>query len=74
MLLEKNYSKKSFYILLMFFIAYTFKGQVHAFAGENFKLLVLQDKCNIEIFLSPGGFISNYITSSNYRDVDIKNI
>ena len=50
----------------MFFIAYTFEGQVHVFAGrvkiashsscrtsENCKSLVLQDKYNIEIFLSP---------------------
>ena len=39
----------------MFFIAYAFKGQVHVFAcrtSENCKSLVLQDKCNIEIFLS----------------------
>ena len=39
----------------MFIIAYAFKGQVHAFAGQikNCKSLVLQDKFNIEIFLSP---------------------
>ena len=38
----------------MFFIAYTFKGQVHVFAGwVNIVSLVLQDKCNIEIFLFP---------------------
>ena len=38
----------------MFFIAYTFKGQVHVFAGQvNIVTFVLQDKCNIEIFLSP---------------------
>ena len=43
----------------MFFIAYTFKGQVHVFAGrvkilsENCKSLVLQDKRNFEIFLAP---------------------
>ena len=35
----------------MFFIAYTFKGQVHVF--ERCKSLILQDMCNIEIFLSP---------------------
>ena len=29
----KNYSRKSYYSL-MFFIAYTFKGQVHVFAGQ----------------------------------------
>ena len=34
----------------MFFIAYTLKGQVHVFACKS---LVLQDRCNIEIFLSP---------------------
>ena len=42
----------------MFFNAYIFKRQVHVFAGpvtENWKSLVLQDKCNIEIFLSPLG-------------------
>ena len=40
----------------MFFIAYTFKGQVHVFCrmSENCKSIVLQDKCNIEIVLSPG--------------------
>ena len=38
----------------MFFIAYALKGQVQVFAGrvKNCKSLVLQDKCNIEIFLS----------------------
>ena len=44
------------YYFLMFFIAYAFKGQVHVFAGRvkiDCKSLVLQDKCNIEIFLSP---------------------
>ena len=35
---------------LCFFIAYAFKGKVHVFAGQ---VKVLQDKCNIEIFLSP---------------------
>ena len=29
----KNYSRKSYYILMLF-IAYTFKGQVHVFAGQ----------------------------------------
>ena len=38
----------------MFFIAYIFKGQVCVCkASENCKSLILQDKCNIEIFLSP---------------------
>ena len=39
----------------MLFIAHAFKGQVHVSAGreKNCKSLVLQDKCNIEIFLSP---------------------
>ena len=40
----------------MFFIAYAFNGQVHVFVGrvnQYCKSLVLQDKCNIEIFLSP---------------------
>ena len=45
------------YYSLMFFIAYTFIGQVHdiVFAGQVkiCKSLVLQDKCNIEIFFSP---------------------
>ena len=38
----------------MFFIAYAFKGQVHVFAGQvNIVMsLVMQDKCNIEIFSS----------------------
>ena len=53
---------KSYYILLpyvlLFFIAYALKG-LRASAcvcrtSENCKSLVLQDKCNIEIFLSPG--------------------
>ena len=50
----ENYLSKSFYSL-MFFIAYTFEGQVHVFAGrvKIVNALVLQDKCNIEIFLSP---------------------
>ena len=45
-----NYSRKSYYIYysLMFFIAYSFCR-----TSENCKLLVLQEKCNIEIFLSP---------------------
>ena len=42
----------------MFFYAYTFKGQVHMFAGgvkivSHSDSLVLQGKCNIEISLSP---------------------
>ena len=40
----------------MFFIAYTAKGQVHVHVcrmSEKCKPLVVQDKCNIEIFLSP---------------------
>ena len=43
------------YYSLMFFIAHTFEGQVHVFArtSENCKSLILQDKYNIEIFLSP---------------------
>ena len=43
------------YYSLMLFSAYSFKGQVHEFAitSESFKSLVLQDKCNIENFLSP---------------------
>ena len=40
----------------MFFIVYALNGQVHVFVGrvnQYCKSLVLQDKCNIEIFLSP---------------------
>ena len=39
----------------MFFNAYAFKGQMHVCCrtNENCKRLVLQDKCNIEVFLSP---------------------
>ena len=40
----------------MFFIAYAFKGQAHVFAGRMkivSRSLVLQDKRNIEIVLSP---------------------
>ena len=36
----------------MFFIVHAFKGQVHVFAGQV-KIVKLQDKSNIEIFLSP---------------------
>ena len=37
----------------MLFIAYASKGQMHVFAGQVIiKSLVLQDKYNIEIFLS----------------------
>ena len=36
----------------MLFIAYTFPACVCRMS-ENYKSLVLQDKCNIEIFLSP---------------------
>ena len=38
----------------MFFIVYAFKGQVHVFAGQvkSCKSLVLQDKSDIELFLS----------------------
>ena len=46
----------------MFIIAYAFKGQVHAFAERvNCKSLILQDKSNIEIFLSPVMYIDVYI-------------
>ena len=44
------------YNSVMFFIAYAFKGQVHVLVyrtSENCKSLILQDKCNIEILLSP---------------------
>ena len=39
----------------MFFTANAFEGQVHVFAGQVkiVKSLVLQDKHNIQIFLSP---------------------
>ena len=38
----------------MFFIVYAFKGHVHAFAGRvKVMSLVLQDMCNMQIFLSP---------------------
>ena len=47
------------YYSLIFFIAYAFKGQVHVFAGwvKIVKSLVLQDKCNIEIFFSLRPFL-----------------
>ena len=44
------------YYSLVFFIAYAFKGQVYVLiyrTSEIYKSLVLQDKCNIKIFLSP---------------------
>ena len=39
----------------MFFIAYTFKGMSACVCrkSENCTSLALQDKCNIELFLSP---------------------
>ena len=38
----------------MFFIAYTFRTSACVCrTSENCKSIVLQDKCNIEIFLSP---------------------
>ena len=55
----------------MFFIAYTFKGQVHVFVGrvkivrENCKSLVLQDKRNFEIFLSP--VFKSSVSQSNFK-------
>ena len=39
------------YYSLMFFIAYTFKGQVHVFAvSENCKSLVLQESAIFKYF------------------------
>ena len=40
----------------MFFIAYTFKGQVHVFAGgvKIVSHLSCRTSTNIEIFLTPG--------------------
>ena len=51
----RNFTSHITYYSLMFLIAYTFKGQVHTFAGrvKIVETLILQDKCNIEIFLSP---------------------
>ena len=49
------------YYSLVFFIARALKGQVHVLiyrTSENCKSLVLQDMCNIEIFLSPVWFNS----------------
>ena len=43
----KNYSRKSFYILL----PYVFYCIRFERTSENCKALILQDKCNIEIFL-----------------------
>ena len=40
----------SSYYSLIFFIAYTFIGHVHVFAGL---VKIVSHKCNIEIFLSP---------------------
>ena len=54
----------------MFFIAYTFKGQVHVFiyrTSENCKSLVLQDKCNIEIFLSLLPFSIEIVASISHE-------
>ena len=64
----KNYSRKS-YNSLMSFIAYAFKGQVHVFAGRVkifCKSLVLQDKCYIEIFLSPASCY-NWATTWDFQ-------
>ena len=48
----------------MIFIAYTFKGQVHVFAGVKIMSLILQDKCNIRIFLSPETSVLNFRAST----------
>ena len=49
----------------MFFIAYAFKGQVHdcVCRTSDCKSLVLQDKCNIEIFFVPSDV--SYNVSAN---------
>ena len=39
---------------------------------ENCKSLVLQDKCNIEIFLSPANGISNVITLSGHLNGSLR--
>ena len=48
----------------MFFIAYAFKGQSACVCrtSENCKPLVLQDKCNIEIFLSSANTSDNRLS------------
>ena len=72
----------------MFFIAYAFKGQEHVFAGQvkivshlscskNCKSLVLQDKCNIEILLSPAvyrTYTDNCICIKNTWEMDLLSI
>ena len=67
----RNFISHNSYYILMFFITYTFKGQVHVFAGrvkivrENCKSLVLQDKRNFEIFLSP--VCKSSVLQSNFK-------
>ena len=50
-----------FWARIILVITYTFEGQVHVFAGrvKIVNALVLQDKCNIEIFLSPDNISLN---------------
>ena len=50
----------------MFFIAYVLKGKDICVcrASENCKLLFLQDKYNIEIFLFPGSRVVNLGTTT----------
>ena len=47
-----NYSRKSYYICSLLHILLK-DGQCDCRMSENCKSLVLQDKCNIEIFLAP---------------------
>ena len=63
----KNYSRKSCYILLTCVLYCTgFYGTIACVCrtSENCKSLVLQDKCNIEIFLSPGNTVLSTICLS----------
>ena len=55
-LVLKNYSRKSYYILLpcvLYCIHFYRTTACVCRTSKNCKSLILQDKCNIEIFLSP---------------------
>ena len=57
----------------MFFNAYDFKGQTCACVcrtSENRKSLVLQDRCNIEIFLSSASLIIDSYMSKWVKNLE----
>ena len=59
----------------MFFIAYTFNGQVCVLAGQEKIVshsIVLQDKCNIKIFWSPVLILIAYLTLLRPMEFSVK--